>query len=302
MKSTRQPLLLRIRRRKTAYLLVLPAVVVILAITIFPLIYSFRMTFFNYFLSSGKPPAFIGFNNWRDVFRDREFQGSLLITLKVVIPALLLEFLSGMVLAVLLNRKLVARGLIISLLAIPIMIAPAAAGLAFRLLYDPTYGPINEILAHLVGKLVQIDWLASKTIALYSIVLVDIWQQTPFIMLVLLAGLSAIPVDVYEAATIDGASRAQIFGRITLPLLRSVITVALLIRTIDLLKFFDLVFILTMGGPASSTETASFYTYLEGIRFFRVGYAAALSYVLLILAILLASALLRAMRQQEQSR
>jgi multiple sugar transport system permease protein len=258
------------------------------------------MSFSQYFLTSGRPAKFIGLQNWKNVIVDQKFWSAFLITMKIVIPALIFEFVIGFFIALLLNRKLKGRGLMISLLATPVMIAPATAGLAFRLLYSPKYGPFNDLLSRIAGQTVIVDWLGSPKLAVYAITAVDIWQQTPFIMLVLLAGLSAVPDDIYEAAKIDGGTALQIFRYITLPLLKAVITVALLIRSIDLLKFFDLVFILTMGGPASSTETVSFYSYLVGIRFFRVGYGAAVSFVILAIAVILSNILLKIMKHEEQ--
>jgi multiple sugar transport system permease protein len=289
----------KLRSKRTGLLFIAPTFVLILSVTIFPLLYSIRMTFSRYFLTQGAPPEFIGLQNWFDVFGDPKFWNSMAITARVVIPALVLQFLLGLGLALLLNRKLRGRGLIISLLATPVMIAPVAAGLSFRLLYSPNYGPINAMISRIAGRVVEIDWLGTVDWSVRAITAVDVWQQTPFIMLVLLAGLSNVPRDVYEAALIDGANAAQVFARITLPLIRPVITVALLIRGIDLLKFFDLVFVLTMGGPAGSTETVSFYAYLVGIRFFRVGYGATISYVVLAVAIVLSGTLIRLMRQRE---
>lgn len=299
--KTRPPWITRIKKKKVGYLMVLPTVLLIVGITIFPLIYSIRMSFSQYFLTSGRPAKFIGVKNWKNVVVDQKFWRSLLTTMKIVVPALFFEFVLGFLLALLLNRKLKGRGLMISLLATPVMIAPATAGLAFRLLYSPKYGPFNDLLSRIAGKTVIVDWLGSTKLAVYAITAVDIWQQTPFIMLVLLAGLSAIPDDINEAARIDGGTTLQLFRYITLPLLKSVITVALLIRSIDLLKFFDLVFILTMGGPASSTETVSLYSYFVGLRFFRVGYGAALSFVILAIVIILSNILLKVMKHEEQT-
>lgn len=285
--------------RRAGHLLIAPTIVIILSVTVFPLLYSVRMTFSRFFLTQGRPPEFIGLQNWIEAFFDPKFWNSMRTVVQIAIPAIVFQFLIGLGLALLLNRKLKGRGIIIGLLATPIMIAPVAAGLAFRLLYSPDYGPINHVIGWFAGRTVIIDWLGSVEWAVTAITAVDIWQQTPFITLVLLAGLSNVPRDVYEAAIIDGANAFQVFFRITWPLIKPVVTVALLIRGIDLLKFFDLTFVLTMGGPASSTETVSFFAYLVGIRFFRVGYGATISYIVLAIAIVLSSSLIRLMKQEE---
>lgn len=288
------------KRKHRAYLFILPAIIIILIITIFPLIYSLGISFAYYYLPSGIPPRFIGLENYIQVFRDSKAIDSVIVTLKVLVPALVLEFSLGLTIALLLNRITKGKGILTSTIIAPMLISPAAAGMAFRLLYHPTYGPINSFLSLFSrSSSLKIDWLGSSRIAIYSIMLVDVWQMTPFIILVLLAGLTSIPEELYESGKIDGGSALQLFKGITLPLLRMSIIVAVLIRSIDLLKFFDLVYILTVGGPARTTETITFYTYFAGIRFFRVGYGAALSFMLLFLAIILTSIFLKVTRKKE---
>ena len=289
------------KRKRIAYLFILPTVIIILIITIFPLIYSLRISLTRYYLPSGIPPRFIGLKNYIQIFRDTKVKDSIIVTLKIAIPALVLEFSLGLTIALLLNRITKGKSILTSIITAPMLISPAAAGMAFRLLYHPTYGPINSFLSlfFLDSSSLKIDWLGSSRLAIYSIMLVDVWQMTPFIILVLLAGLTSIPEELYESGKIDGGSALQLFRGITLPLLRMPIIVAVLIRLIDLLKFFDLVYILTFGGPARTTETITFYTYFTGIRFFEVGYGAALSFVLLYLIIILSSIFLKVTRKKE---
>ena len=289
------------KRKRIAYLFILPTVIIILIITIFPLIYSLRISLTRYYLPSGIPPRFIGLKNYIQIFRDTKVKDSIIVTLKIAIPALVLEFSLGLTIALLLNRITKGKSILTSIITAPMLISPAAAGMEFRLLYHPTYGPINSFLSlfFLDSSSLKIDWLGSSRLAIYSIMLVDVWQMTPFIILVLLAGLTSIPEELYESGKIDGGSALQLFRGITLPLLRMPIIVAVLIRLIDLLKFFDLVYILTFGGPARTTETITFYTYFTGIRFFEVGYGAALSFVLLYLIIILSSIFLKVTRKKE---
>lgn len=286
-------------RKWRARIFIIPVLGLILAITIFPLIYSIGISLTYYYLPAGISPRFVGIKNYITAFQDSEFWNSVKITFKMAIPALFLELFIGFALALLLNGVRKGRTVITSFLVSPILIAPAAAGLAFRLLYHPLYGPINAFLSTLFKKPVQIDWLSSPEISFFSILLVDVWQMTPFVMLILLAGLSGISEEIYESAKIDGGSPFQIFRYITVPLLRSSIIVAILIRMIDILKLFDLVYVLTMGGPARTTETISFFTYYAGLRFFRVGYGAALSFILLFMVVALASLFLRVTRIKE---
>jgi len=288
-----------VKRRHVAYLFALPAIVIILIMTIFPLIYSLRISFTRYYLPSGIPPRFIGLKNYIQVFRDSKVSDSIIVTLKILVPALALEFLLGLAIALLLNRITKGKSILTSIITAPMLISPAAAGMAFRLLYHPTYGPINDFLSLFFHKSFKIDWLGSPRLAIYSIMIVDVWQMTPFIALVLLAGLTSIPEELYESGKIDGGSALQLFRGITLPFLRMPIIVAVLFRLMDLLKFFDLVYVLTFGGPARTTETITFYTYFTGIRFFKVGYGAALSFILLYLIIILSSIFLKVTRKKE---
>lgn len=288
-----------VRYRKIAYFLVIPTTFILLVLTVFPLLYSFYVSFTDYALNVAKKPSFSGLSNYISAFSDMRFIGSIFNTIKIAIPALILEVLLGLIFALVLNRKVKFRAIIVALLVTPVMIAPSAAGLSFRLLYSPQYGPINYLLSKIAGQTIMIDWLGNVKSAINSIMLVDVWQNTPFVALVLLAGLSAISMELYEAGKIDGANAISAFRYITLPMLKPVLVVVILFRTIDLVKFFDLVFVLTMGGPAASTETLSFYTYFIGLRYLRVGYGAAISFIILISVGILVSFLIKAFRQQE---
>ena len=288
------------RSRWAIYAYVLPAAIFILAVTIFPMVYSIYVSFQDYILQT-RTMTFIGLRNFADVFKDARFYQSLLITFKIGVPALILEVVLGFAAALLLSSINKGREILTSLLATPVMIAPAAAAMSWNMLYTPDWGPINHILGIPFGHLLTIDWLGNTQIAPFSIAIADIWQMTPFIMLILLAGLLGISEELYEAARIDGASGWDIFRYITLPLIRMPLGVAVLLRAIDLFKLFDLPYVMTHGGPASSTETISFYTYQIGIRFFRVGYGAALALILLILVIIMSRFLVRYVRQEAEA-
>jgi len=271
----------------------------LLGVTIFPLIYSLTLSFHSCDLRLGGSWIFNGLSNYGEaLFKDTRFWDSLRNTFLIGIPAIMLEFLIGLGLALLLNRKIIGKKIITSLLILPVMMPPIVAGLIWRVLYHEKYGAINGFLRNL-GINAQFTWLGDPNLARVAVILVDVWEWTPLMMMILLAGLQSISIEPYESAKIDGASPLQIFGYITLPLLRLPIMAAILIRLIDSIKLFDIIFVLTRGGPGGKTETISFYTYLVGFRYFRMGYAAALSYILLIITVILSMVFIRVMTRRE---
>jgi len=202
-------------------------------------------------------------------------------------------------LAVLLDRPLRGRSLFRSALLIPMMLPPVVVGVVWRLMLNADFGAINGTLKGAGANTDSLTWTASPVLALASVIAVDIWQWTPFMFLVLLAGLQAIPQEPYEAALIDGSSAWQTFRYVTLPLLKPAILIALLLRTMDLLRVFDQIFILTEGGPGFATETVSLYIYRTAFRFFDFGYAAAMSFVLLVLTNIISVSYIRLLQKQE---
>jgi len=178
------------------------------------------------------------------------------------------------------------------------MIAPVVVGCNWKMIYHYTYGPLNYIL-RMLGLGEGINWLGSIRVAMASVIISDIWEWTPFMMIVLLAGLQTISIELYEAAIVDGASRWQVFWRITFPLLKPIMIIAILIRAMDVFKLFDLVVLLTQGGPAGASETVSYYNYLTGFKYFNMGYAAAIAYIQLIVIIIVANIFLRFLRERK---
>jgi len=278
---------LNFRKKWNAMRWVLPALIVITLLVFFPIFYSFRLSFYRYFLQwIDRVPEFIGWENYINVFHDAELLKSCKILGVMIGIGLPTEFLLGFALALILNKPFTGKRLIVAILTIPYLIAPTEAGLIFKTLYQPQFGMINNVVNLFTGKSIDIDWVGDSTLALYSVTAIDVWRTTPFIMLTLLAGLAAIPGELYEAAEVDRANVFQKFWYITLPLLKWPIMVILMIRIIDLFKFFDIPYILTGGGPGTATRTPSMYIYEVGLRFFRGGYGSALSLVMLaILAI-----------------
>ena len=258
-----------------------PSLALIALVILFPLAYSFYLSLQNFDLSVGSEYEFIGGKNYVEaLFKDQRFLGSVWNTAVIIAPSLAVELLLGLGIALLLSRAVRGRPIITALLAIPAMVSPVMAAMAWRMMFGVKFGAINNLGRQLGLLDVYFDWFATPWLSIVSVVLVEVWHNTPFMMLVLLAGIQSIPQELYDAARADGATPWQRFWSITLPLLKFTMVVGVMIRLIDLTKLFGLIFVLTYGGPGSSTETVAFDTYLVGFKDFRMSYAAALSYVI----------------------
>jgi len=286
-------------RRELGFLILLvaPAMAVLLALSIYPLIYSITISLQ---VRTGEGSSW-SLANFTRLFTDNFILTALAHTLVFAIAALTLEFSIGLGLALLLNSQIRGRGFFRAALLIPMMFPTVVVGVVWRLMLNPNFGAINGTLKYLGLNTEGLTWTATPRLAFLSIVVVDVWQWTPFVFLVLLAGLQAIPQEPYEAALIDGSSRWQTFRYVTLPLLKPAILIALLLRTMDLLRVFDQIFILTEGGPGFATETISLYIYRTAFRFFDFGYAAAMSFVLLALTNVISTVYIRFLQTKEAS-
>jgi len=271
------------RKKLTSLMFVLPSIILILILMIYPLIYSLKLCFHSYNLSIPGGPEFIGIQNFLDIFSDERFWHSLKITTILVAAVVSIEFFFGLGIAELLNQKFRGWGIVGAAICIPMMVAPIVAAQIWRILYHPSCGPINYFLRISRLWVEKIPWVSHPLTALLSIIIVDVWQWTPFAAIILLAGLTSLPQPIFESARIDGASSWKTFRFVTLPLLKPVIAIVLLLRIIDAFRLFDQIYVLTVGGPGISTETASFYIYVVGFRYFDMGYAAALSYIIIII-------------------
>ena len=277
-----------------------PSLFLIALVIIFPLVYAFYLSLQNFDLSVGPDYEFVGLGNYTEaLFRDGRFWGSVWNTGVIIVPSLALELLLGLGIALLLNRPIRARPILTALLAIPPMVSPVMAAMAWRMMFGVKYGAINNLGLQLGLIDVYFDWFSTPLLSVFAVVLVEIWHNTPFMMLVLLAGLQSIPQELYQAAKADGATPWQSFWYITLPLLKFTMAVAVMIRMIDLTKLFGLIFILTFGGPGGATETVAFNTYLVGFNDFRMSYASALSYLIVLGVLLLTLAFLWVQRRRE---
>lgn len=286
-------------RHWTRYLYPAPLLIILATLIIFPILYAIRYSFYDYYLTRGTM-RFVGLRNFADALHDDIFRQAIWVNIRIIVVSLIAEFTLGLLLALACANIRRGRAIIVALLTVPIMVSTSATGMAFRMIMLPEYGPLNYILGRLIGRdWVAIDWTGDRQWAIWSLVIANVWHAMPFVMLILLAGLVTINQELYEAAKIDGAGSGRLFLDITLPLLRGPLLVAFLLRLIELIKLFDLVYLLTQGGPARSTETMSFYVYYVGLRFFRVGYGVTLSLFLLVLTFMLAYALVRLTRRQE---
>ncbi len=277
-----------------------PSLLLISLVIVFPLGYSFYLSLRNFDLSVGPDHEFVGLRNYSEaLLQDGRFLGSVWNTAVIIAPALIAELLLGLGIALLLSRVSRGRPVVTALLAIPAMVSPVMAAMAWRMMFGVKFGAINNLGRQLGIIDVYFDWFATPALSILSVVLVEVWHNTPFMMLVLLAGLQSIPQELYQAAKADGATAWQTFWFITLPLLKFTMAVGVMIRMIDLTKIFGLIFILTYGGPGGSTETLAFNTYLVGFKDFRMSYASALSYVIVFGVLILTLIFMRISRQRE---
>ncbi len=285
----------RAERRATLMLLG-PALIFLGVLSIWPFAYLLYASFTSYQLAIPIPTEWVGLGNFRRIFSSSRFWSSLSITLIFALVAVPLQIALGMGLALLLNGLSRGREIYASLFLIPMMLAPIVVGFAWNLFLNPIYGPLNALLRGMGFQ--PPAWAQSPDWALPTIVLVDIWQWTPFVMVVLLAGLRSIPNRIFEAARVDGSNRWQTFVHIVLPMLIPYMTVAFVLRFIDSFKVFDVVYILTKGGPGTSTQNLAYYTYDMGFGRFDFGLAGALSIVQLVLLTVGTMAILAMVRRR----
>jgi multiple sugar transport system permease protein len=275
-----------------------PAIIFLLITSVYPLLYSLWLSFHSWNMTIPRSqPIWIGLDNYRNLWGSEAFRNSLKVTLIFVSFAVTIEFLLGMGLALIATSRIKAMGLIRTVMLFPLMIAPVVAGVLWRTIFHSTYGVVNYVIGW-VGIGPQ-EWLGSPEQALPAVITVEIWQNLPVVAFVLAAGIQSLPVDLYKAAQVDGASQWQVFRRITLPLLKPVILVLLLLRIMDAFKVFDIVFTMTYGGPGQTTELLSMLIYKTGFRFFQVGQASAMSWIFLIGIVCISIFFIRKLQRNE---
>ncbi len=281
--------------RGFGWLMIAPCLAMLAANSIFPLIYAVTVAFQNYQILIPVPHRFIGLRNFARIFSDPLFWSSLSVTAWFIAGVVLLQFPVGFGLALLLNRLRRYQDLLATLLLIPTIISSSVAAFQWVQLFNYQFGPINYLLRLL--HLPQPTWTADPSLALPCLIFVDFWQWTPFMTLLMFAGLRSLPSSVIDAARVDGSAPWQIVWRIYLPLLRPVIGIAVILRILMAFKLFDVIYVLTAGGPGTVTENLAFFTYVQGFRYFNMGYAAALAILQLIVVSVLAKLLIRLTRR-----
>jgi len=260
-------------------LLFVPTFGLLLLLAIVPLIFSLGISLFNY--SIGSKPVWVGLGNYLNMFTDPQFWLATRVTVQFTIAAVSIEVVLGILFGFVMNQRFTGMGIIRLIVFLPMMLAPLVVGLFWRFMFDQTFGIVDYLLTQI--GLPAIPWLIDPFWARVAVVVVDVWQWTPFVTLLVLAGLGTVPTDLLEAATLDRASNWMKFRQIYWPYLRFPLLLALLFRSIDTLKMFDVPFILTGGGPGNYTSTLSILGYRQQIMFFNVGMAAAISWVVVII-------------------
>ncbi|GAA1020507.1 ABC transporter permease [Acrocarpospora pleiomorpha] len=275
----------RARRQRSRFLLfmVAPAVVYAALVCVYPLVSAVHLSFFDYNLTRGtREPTFVGFDNYVTFIGSDQGRRAIVNTVVFATVAVAVELALGLALALMLWRDTRFNKTVTALLLVPVAFTPLVAALVFKNLYSTSYGPLGTIINTLTGGSTE-SIVASPATAMSALILVDIWQWTPLIALTLLAGLRSFPDEVTEAASLDGAGYWRRLFSMVLPLLSSYIFIAVIIRTIDAFKVFDSIYAITGGGPGDATTTLNFLAFTEGLKFFNVGYAAAISNILLVI-------------------
>ena len=271
-------------REPIRHLFIWPAVLIVLLVTLFPLVYSLTISFQTMRLVPPTPPRFVWFDNYANLLSELRFWQVLGNTTLIVVVSVALQYVIGFALALALHAKVPGERLFRVSFLFPMLMAPVAVALIWRMLLHSTLGPVNDMFTAI--GLPNLPFLTNSIMAKLSIIIVEVWQWTPFVILLMLAGLQSLPTSIYEAAELDDATPWQQFWGLTFPLLLPLSAAVVFIRLIEGFKIMDTVFVLTGGGPGISTETLTLYAYQEGLKKFNLGYTSALSFTFLIAVII----------------
>jgi multiple sugar transport system permease protein len=280
--------------RRFGYLLAAPSLILLSLVILFPVALTLATSFFDYTLLKMNFDTFVGLENFRSAIGNDQFGNSITVSTLFVVAVVVIEFLLGFLVALMLSTVKRGKNIYYLILLFPLLMNPIVVGLIWRMFLHPTLGIVNYLLGEFGVS--PVNWLGEPTMAFWTIVMVDIWHQVSFMVVLLLAGLSALPQEPYEAARIDGASRLQAFVAITLPLMRPVIMITLLIRVIFAVRTYDIIYVMTRGGPGNATDLISYYIYRSAFVSLDLGGAAAMSLILLAIVVLLTLYLFRYMR------
>ena len=271
--------------KRASFVMTAPAVAFMTIMIIFPIGFTLYIMFFRWSGGAANPPFFIGLENFLNLFKDPRFSNAIMVTIYITSVGLLLQTVFGTAIALLLNESFVGRKIIRAFLLLPMMATWVATALVWRWMMYPRSGVLNFFLEKM--SLPKLLWLSASATAVPSIIMIDTWQWMPLIIVIVLAGLQSLPTEPFESAKIDGANGWQMLTRITLPMLRPVIVTAMVLRTVDLIKTFDVIMSSSQGGPGYSSENLNIYIYNTGLFYFRIGYSGALLlvYFLIILIV-----------------
>ena len=280
--------------------MLVPSGAILVALSLFPLFYSIWLSFNEWNLGDRTATwHFVGLKNFATILTTDPFFWSAVRATAIFTGATVtIQTLFGLGIALLFSDEFRGRGLMRTLIVLPLMISPVVAGLIWRFMYNTDRGMVNYLL-YLVG-IDKVDWLGRQASAMPAVILADIWQWTPFVALLLMAAIQALPDEPFEAALMDGASKWQMFRFLTLPMIRPALMVAILIRAMDSFKIFDLIYVLTLGGPGVSTQVLGLYTYKWGFKFFQMGYASAMSYLMIFMMVIVANVVVFLMRRRDE--
>lgn len=276
---------------KIGLLLVLPALIYLGLLSVYPTIYAVNLSIRDFNLARPYKAVFVGIGNFVRLFQDDLFRKSIFNTAKIAFFSIVLELVFGYLVAEIFDKRLKGMEVLRTIYMLPMMVTPVVWGLIWVYIFNPNFGLANYICEK-IGLGFQ-PWFASADTALWSLVLVNIWQWTPFTAVIFLAGLSSLPRALLDAAAVDGAKWHQLIFYVKLPSLKYVAMVVILMRMMDNLRLFDLVYSTTQGGPGSATETMSFFVYRHGFKFFNVGYSSSAAIVVLVIIIILSQLLIR---------
>jgi multiple sugar transport system permease protein len=277
-----------VRRHRRYTLFIVPALVVVGAVIVFPWLFTLWMSAFDWKI--GTAAHFVGFENYTKLLGNQRFIESVVHTFYFTLLAVLAPLILGTIAALIFHREFPFRGVLRGIFVMPMMATPVAVALVWTMMFHPQQGVLNYLLS-LVGLPPSL-WVYSPQLAIPSLVLVEIWHWTPLVMLIVLGGLAVLPVEPYESARLDGASEWQLFRFVTLPLVAPFLLVAAVIRTIDALKTFDTIYVITGGGPGTASETINLYLYLQAFAFYNIGNASAVVVVFFVIVLALALVLL----------
>ncbi|MDJ0628737.1 MAG: sugar ABC transporter permease [Rhodobacter sp.] len=284
--------------KRRGALLVTPAITILFVMNIFPLLWSFGLSFFNYRANRLNVPSFRGLSNYERVLTDDKVWERFQTTAIIVGSSVLLQLIIGFLLALLFAKEFPLRRIVLMLVLTPMMLSFVSVGVFFKLFYEPTFGIVSYVMNMFTDD--AFVTLATPAGAIAGIVIADAWMWSPFVMLLVLAGLVSVPKYLYEAAEIDRASAWRRFWTITFPYIKSLLLLAILFRTIETFKLFDIVYIITEGGPGSSTETIAVFLYRNAFQFFKTSQSSALAYIVLFIVIVLTNLYLYAVNRRAQ--